>query len=122
IPTPDSPLRRLDPRWKLAALALTGLAATTLRTLPAALGLFAGSLILVAVGRLPRQWYLTRIAALTSFLIFFVGLLPFVVDGGGASWHIGFLRVSALGLRLAALICLKTLSLVNLTLVLLTSA
>src|SRR5205085_345363 len=40
-PCPNSPLSRLDPRWRLAALALAGLAVTLLQSLPASLALVA---------------------------------------------------------------------------------
>src|SRR5437868_4244073 len=43
---PDSPLRRLDPRWKLAALVLAAGVAAALRTLPAALLGLGGALVL----------------------------------------------------------------------------
>ena len=51
-PCPDSPLRRLDPRWKLAALGLATVATALPRTLPAAAVALACALFLAGLARL----------------------------------------------------------------------
>src|SRR5437870_3057910 len=114
LPQPESSLSRLDPRWKLCAVGLATLAVALLHTLPAAAGALGGALFLVALGRLPLRWYLSRLGALASFLLIFVVLVPFLVHDGGPSLELGSLRISWYGLRVAILLCLKALALVTL--------
>jgi cobalt/nickel transport system permease protein len=121
-PCPDSPLRRLDPRWKLAALVLAAAAVAALRTLPAAAAALAGALALAAVARLPRRWFLARLAIVGLFLSLFTVPLPFLVDSPGAAWEAGPLRLSGHGLTLAGLIAAKALAVVTLMMVLLTAS
>lgn len=115
LPCPDSPLRRLDARWKLAGLLLTLVAVALLRTLPAAAAALAGALVLAVAGRLPRPWFLARAGVALLFLAPFVLTLPFLLPGpeGVPSWH---------GVRIALLITAKALALVTLLLVLLATA
>ena len=112
----ESPLRRLDPRWKLAALVLLLAAVALLRTLPAAAAALGGALLLAAAARLPLRWYLVRAGVVVLFLAPFVLTLPLLVpgaDGAVPSWQGG---------RVALLITAKALALVTLVLVLLASA
>jgi cobalt/nickel transport system permease protein len=122
LPCPDSPVRRLDPRWKLAALLLAAAAVAVLTTLPAVFLALLGAAALAAIARLPWRWCLARLAPVAVFLAFFVALLPLLVRGGEPVWQLGPLRVSALGLRLALLLCGKAVALVLLMLVLLGTA
>jgi cobalt/nickel transport system permease protein len=117
LPNPDSPLCRLDARWKLAALTLALLVVATLQTLPAATAAWAGSVLLAVAGRLPVRWCLTRLGAVAVFLLLFVILLPFLLREGRA-WDLGPIRLPY-GLVVALLLCLKALAVVTLTLVLL---
>src|SRR5262249_9596962 len=110
LPCPDSPLRRIDPRWKLAGLSIVIVGVALLRMLPAALTALAFSLILALLGRLPGRWYVTRLVLL--FLSPFVLARPFLLPGG-PSWP---------GIILALVITAKALALVTLALVLFTSA
>jgi cobalt/nickel transport system permease protein len=110
LPSPDSPLRCLDPRWKLATLTLAVVGVALLRTLPALLAALAGALALAAAGRLPLRWFLARMGLLALFLAPFVLALPFLASDPWAG--------AALGLRIAV----KAFTLVTLVLVLLTSA
>jgi cobalt/nickel transport system permease protein len=119
---PDSPLRRLDPRWKLAALVLAAAVASALGTLPAAAVAFGGALALAALARVPPAWYLRRVGALAGVLALFVVLLPFLLHDGGPAYDLGPVRVSLQGLGVALLICLKALTVVTLMLVLLAAA
>jgi cobalt/nickel transport system permease protein len=119
---PDSPLRRLDPRWKLAALGLFAAAVSVLATLPAAAGALVFALILAALGRMPWRWFLSRMAALALVLLFFVVLLPLLMHDDGPRWELGPVEFSLYGLRVAALLCLKALAIVTLMLVLLVTA
>lgn len=122
LPQPDSPLSRLDPRWKLAAFILASVSVALVQTLPAAVLALAGALLLVALGRLPLRWYVARLGALALFLSLFVLLLPFLVDDGGPSLKLGRWQVSWYGLRVASVLCLKALTLLSVVLVALTTA
>jgi cobalt/nickel transport system permease protein len=110
LPTPESPLRRLDPRWRLAGLLLA-LAAVAVVQTPAGAGVaLVGALLLAWLARLPVRWYLGKLAALAGFLALFVVPLPLLVPG---SW--------LEGLRLAGLIAGKATAAFTVVLVLLTS-
>ena len=115
LPAPESPLRRLDPRWKLAALTIALVVVALLRTLPAAGAALAAALGLVVAGRLPPRWYLTRLGLTAALLAPFVLTLPFLLPGpeGTPSWH---------GAAVALLLTVKAVTLVTLVLVLLASA
>jgi cobalt/nickel transport system permease protein len=122
LPCPDSPLRRLDPRWKLAALLLGTALVVAVRTLPPAGLALAAALVLAAVARLPWRWYLRRVAAVGLFVGLFTLPLPFLLSGPGPAWELGPVAVSGHGLRLALLVAGKALTVLTLMLVLLTSA
>ena len=122
LPQPDSPLRHLDPRWRLASLMLATLATALVHTLSAAVLAMAGSLLLAALGRLPIRWYLSRLGALTLFLAIFVVLLPFMVHDGGPRLELGRLQISWYGLRVATFLCLKAIALATLAFIVLTTA
>ena len=111
LPCPVSPLRRFDPRWKLAAFTFAGLSVLLLRdALVGGIALLV-SLLLAWVGQLPRRWYLDRVGLLLLMLSPFVLSLPFLLD---ASWETG--------IRLSLLLTAKALALMTLVLVVLTSA
>jgi cobalt/nickel transport system permease protein len=120
LPCPDSPLRRLDPRWKLAALLLGTALVAAVRTLPPAGAALLGALVLAAVARLPWRWYLRRAAAVGLFVALFTVPLPFLLDGPG--WQVGPLAVSWHGLGVALFVAGKALTVLTLMLVLLASA
>lgn len=115
---PDSPLGRLDPRWKLAALLLASGAASVLRCWPPALVALLAALVLAALARLPLRWYLVRIGTVGAFLALFVVFLPFMPHPGEATWDVGPVSLSPSGVELAAVICLKSAAVVTLVLVL----
>jgi cobalt/nickel transport system permease protein len=117
LPNPDSPLCRLDARWKLAALTLALLVVAALQTVPAASVALVGSVLLAGTSRLPLRWYLTRLGAVALFLLLFVILLPFLLREG-KTWDLGPIHLPY-GLAVALLLCLKALAVVTLTLVLL---
>ena len=58
----SSPLHRLDPRWKLAALLPAACAVTLLQTPLPALTAVVAALALVLLARLPWRWYGLRLA------------------------------------------------------------
>jgi cobalt/nickel transport system permease protein len=109
LPTPDSPLRRIDARWKLAALILAMIAVIPLRELTTAGTAFGTVLVLAWLGRLPLRWYLMRLGVMVLLLSPFLLTLPLVVPGWG-------------GVSLALVLAAKALSLMTLALVVMTSA
>ncbi len=106
----DSPLARLDCRWRLAAILLTMLAAAMPRSLLAGVMALIGSALLAFLARLPWRWFSQRLLVLAVPLAFFVLPLPLLASDWVA------------GLRLAALIAVKGVSLATLAAVLLVSA
>jgi cobalt/nickel transport system permease protein len=122
LPCPDSVIRRLDPRWKLAALLVAIGAVLALATLPAVVCALGGAVALVVLSRIPVNWYLRRIGPLVLFLAFFVAALPILVRDRTPLAAVGPLELSWSGLRLALLLSGKALTVLTLVLVLLTTA
>jgi cobalt/nickel transport system permease protein len=112
LPCPDSPLGRIDSRWKLAALLPAMVAVLFLRhPLSLILG-FCGSLILAFWGRFALRWLVARLGLVALFLVPFAAFLPFLrVTSLDLPWWIPMVRL-----------CMKALTIVTLTLVLMTTA
>jgi cobalt/nickel transport system permease protein len=106
-PSGDSPLHRLDPRWKLAALGPAALAAAVVQSLPAALAALIGAAILAAVAHLPGWWLARRLGALALALAPLVILLPLVQGLEGARVAL-LLGVKGTAVVLLALVLLGT--------------
>lgn len=121
-PCPDSVVRRLDPRWKLAALCLAALASTLLETVVVAGIALLGAGMLVVLSRMPGRWYLERLGALALFLAFFILPLPVFLHDGGPHWEIGPVWISAHGAWVGLLLAFKAVTVVSLFLVLLASS
>jgi cobalt/nickel transport system permease protein len=118
-PQTDSPLGRLDPRWRLAGLTAVAVAASLVRTLPAAgLALLVG-LTLALLARLPARWFLDRLGAVALFLALFTLPLPFLVGGDGPSLEWGPLRLTWAGTRAALLLAARALTILLVMLALL---
>jgi cobalt/nickel transport system permease protein len=115
-PIADSPLRRLDARWKLAALLLTIAAAAVVRSWPAAVAALGLAMVLAVLGRLPPRWAATRIGLAALFVALFVAPLPFFWPSSPA-W-----TFSPAGATAAAVLILKAAAVVALSLVLLATA
>lgn len=111
-PCPDSPLRHLDARWKLAALVLAMVALGFLRSLFPAILAMTGSLLLVWIGQVPRRWILSRLGLILLFLSPFILTFPLLTPG--ESWWPG--------IRLALVLTIKALTLVTLAVVLFTAS
>lgn len=122
LPEIDSPLSRLDPRWKLVGILIAIICVTALRTPQAAALALAGSLLLAWLGRLPRRWCLVRLGTMMLMVAPFMLLLPLLPDGDGPRWQLGPLSVSVRGVQAALALGLKTSSIVLLVLVLLGTA
>jgi cobalt/nickel transport system permease protein len=114
----DSPLGRLDPRWKLAALLPAAALVAALHSLGPALAAVAGAWLLAALGGLPLRWYLVRVGVVVLFLGLFVGFLPFTRQEGEVTWSVGPVDLSPRGLEQAAEILLEGVAVLTLVLVL----
>jgi cobalt/nickel transport system permease protein len=114
-PCTSSPVSRLDPRWKLAALLAAATATATLHTLPPAALALAGALCLAVLARLPWAWYRNRLAALALFLAFFTLPLPWLLPGETPRWSP--LPFSLHGVHVALLLSTKAVTIVTLLLV-----
>jgi cobalt/nickel transport system permease protein len=103
----DSPIARLDARWRLAALVLAGAAASFLRS-PQALGFACSSaLFLLVVARLPSRLIVGRFAALALFLVPFLIVLP-IVRGADGFVAAALVAVRAVTLFALALVVMAT--------------
>jgi cobalt/nickel transport system permease protein len=123
IPCPESSLRRLDARWKLAGLTLAMAAVAAMQSWPPAVISLVVGLLLAGQGRLPRSWILARLGTVGLVLAPFALTLPFLLTGAGPplfAW--GWVQVSLHGSTAAVALCAKTLAIATLTLVLLATA
>jgi cobalt/nickel transport system permease protein len=96
-PVADSPIARLDPRWKLAGFALGGAVAAAVRSPGPALAALVAALVLAVVARLPARWYLARLGALAAALVPFAVIMPLVQGMAGARLA-GLLAAKALAI------------------------
>ncbi len=76
LDAPQSPLARLDPRWKLAAGVVAATAISFVRSPARICTAAAGVLVLLVIARLPRQLLLTRFGAFLLFMLPFLIVLP----------------------------------------------
>ncbi len=83
LDAPDSPLARLDPRWKLAALLPAIFVAAALRSPEAIVTAFLGTSLLLAAARLPRRLLMSRLAAFALLLLPFLLVLPLTQGWAG---------------------------------------
>ena len=113
----ESPLRRFDPRWKLAALTISLVVTACLQTPVTAAIALIGAVILAGLARLPIPAFFERLKIVLPALVLFTIFLPFVVPDPEPIL-IGPIHLSSSGLRLALLFILKALAIFTLTLVL----
>jgi cobalt/nickel transport system permease protein len=105
---PNSPLSRLDARWKLAAIVLFIAAAAWVRT-PEGTAIAAyGAAVLLLLSRLPAKLLLARLGGFSLFLLPFLVILP--------------LFQGSRGIEVAALVGVRALTLFTLGLVLVTTS
>lgn len=103
----DSFLHRLDPRAKLAAAAALSVVLALVQGFPAAgAGLVLGC-ALVLVAKLDRNEVLQRLLVVNAFIAFIWLLVP-LTYGGETAISLGFVEISREGVRLSALITLKS--------------
>lgn len=122
LPGMDSWMGRRDPRWKLAALLGAAGVASVLQTLTTMGMALAGSLVLVALSRLPLRWYFRRLGVVLLVLAPFLLVLPLVQRDAGPAWHLGIMRLSAHGFNVALLLACKALTITTLMLILLATS
>jgi cobalt/nickel transport system permease protein len=116
----DSPLHRLDARWRLVGIVTACAALVFLKSVVAAAIGLLGALAALAAARLPLAWIGQRLGGLALFLMLFVVVLPLTMPGD--AFDLGLFRLSLPGLHLAGLICLKALSISALVLLLFATA
>lgn len=106
-PVIDSPLARLDGRWRLSVLLVAVVSAAVVRSLAAGAACLAAALLLAALARMDWRWYGRRLAVIGFLVALFALPLPFLAEDG---W------------RFAAVLLTKALTLFTLTAVLLVTA
>jgi cobalt/nickel transport system permease protein len=107
-PVTDSPLARLDARWRLVALLAAIVAAAWGESIAVAGLALVGAVVLAWLARVPWPWYLARLLVVGILLAVFVVPVPLLAQSDG--------------FRLAAVILLRSLALFSLACVLLVSA
>jgi cobalt/nickel transport system permease protein len=117
-----SPLHRLDPRWKLAALLPAACTVPLLRAPLSALTALGAAVLLVILARLPWRWYGVRLATALVVPAFLVIWLPLTPRAGDSLVDAYGLTISATGVMLAAVLLMKAACIVSLLLVLLATA
>jgi cobalt/nickel transport system permease protein len=122
LPCPESPVRGVDPRWKLAALVLATACVAALHSWPATLLALTLALGLAGLARLPPAWLAARLGTVGLVLVPFAVSLPFLVGSPEPLLAWGWLHVSAEGVAAAAALCARALAVVTLMLVLVTTA
>lgn len=101
-----TPLHRMDPRLKLAAVTAWSCLAALAQTGPAAIFALAGSLMFAGLARLSPLATARRLAGVNFFLIFIWLFLPFSLPGETVL-ELGFLEATRPGVNLALLLTAK---------------
>jgi cobalt/nickel transport system permease protein len=123
LPTmPESALARMDPRWKLAALAPAALLMALVHTVLAAALALVFMLGLAQWGRLPGSWLARRLGWMALLLLLFVIWLPLLPDPESKTILVAGLRISLHGLDRVGVVLLKTLAVVTAMLIVLATA
>lgn len=106
----DSPLRRWDARWKLAAGAVFVVATVGLRSLPMSAAAMMVAVGLTIVGRLPWRAAAQRLKAPAVVVVAIVMLLAITAPGERLHW--GGLSLSKAGLHAGGLVAAKAIGVV----------
>lgn len=109
-PAIDSPLARLDARWRLAGLLAVVAAAASVRTAGAAALALLAALLLAALARMDWGWYFRRLLLITFLLAAFLVPMPWLSRIGWAEAGLlaGVLLLKALALFTLAAALLVT--------------
>jgi cobalt/nickel transport system permease protein len=121
-PRTASPLSRLDPRWKLAAIILAGLVVAAVHTPRAAAAALLGAAVLAVLGRLPWRWSVMRLAPVLLFVAVFAVPLIFFPADNAFVWKFGRATVSPSGAETALILLCKAAAIVLLAQVVLATA
>jgi cobalt/nickel transport system permease protein len=119
---PDSPIRRLDPRWKLAGLLLAAVAIAIVQSWGPALAALIGAAVLVALARLPWTWYVRRITVAALLFVMFLIWLPLVPEADDATLDIGLTTISLTGLTRLGVLAAKLIAIVSVMLIIIATA
>lgn len=109
-----SPIQRWDPRFKVAALGGLALIVALIKTLPVALVAIVIAALILAISTLPVHFISHGLSFVLVFLLPFFVIMPFTYPGESAFEVVG-LPFAWEGLRLAALIFIKALTIVLLS-------
>jgi cobalt/nickel transport system permease protein len=120
-PCPDSVIRRLDVRWKLAGILIVAVIAACLRHLAPALAALGIAGLLAIFSRLPGRWYLKRVGATILVLSPFLISVSLLLHDGARTFTLGGVGIPY-GLGVALLLTAKALSVLTLMLVVLATA
>lgn len=112
----DSPLHRWDARWKLGAFLLLAASCASLSTLEGAGTALLTAIIALVLSRLPLRLTAVRMGEIHLFLIPCFLVLPFTATGPTATFE--GIRFSIEGLDMAAMLYLRALSIVMLSIAL----
>lgn len=102
-----SPMHRLDPRCKILAAVCSAIPTALMQHMESALAAFAISLLLMGLARPPAGPLMRRMALVNLFMALLWVFLPFSTPGTPLA-NFGPLTATAEGIRLAALITLKS--------------
>jgi cobalt/nickel transport system permease protein len=122
VPVVDSPVARLDTRWRLAGLTLLLAASAIARTISVASLELAAAALLVWWARAPVKWCAERLGPVFLVLLPAALLLPISWVPSPDAWQLGVLYFSPQSARLVVVIFLKAATLVLLLQVVLVTA
>src|SRR5947209_10336981 len=108
--TPDSPLARWDPRWKLAAILLAAFAAVSLQHPGPAAVATTAALALALLGRVPLPVIAGRAGLPILATLPVVVFVPLTQGADSPGWDFGPLHVSQPGLVAASVVALRVLA------------
>ncbi|MFO7839583.1 MAG: cobalt ECF transporter T component CbiQ [Desulfosalsimonadaceae bacterium] len=103
----DSPLHRLDPRVRVVAAALFSIIAAVSNGFAAVCPAMVLALVLTAMARLPLRLVMARLAVVNGLILFIWLFLPWTYKGTPVL-ELGPLVFSLEGIRLCALITIKS--------------
>jgi len=105
----DSPLHSLDPRWKLLSLFILILVCASVNSPPAVFFAAGAAVIIIILSRVPVRFVFHTLKAPFILLIVMIFFLV-ITSGGRPLFSLAFITVYIDGLRMAAIICIKALS------------
>jgi len=103
----DSPVHRLDPRLRVAAATLFSILAAVSNGFPAVIAAMVLAILLVAAARLQLRLVMARLAVVNGLILFIWLVLPWSYAGTPV-FQLGPLVFSREGIRLCALITIKS--------------